>query len=103
MADVAEGLLAQGVEVRIYDRAVRFGALEEASRSYLLGRIPGIADYLLEDIESLVESCGLIVVGAREPELYTLLPRYPDTYIVDLVRLGNGLECHPGGYYGIAW
>jgi len=103
MVEVAEGILAQGMEVRIYDRGVRFSEMEEASRSYLVDRIPGIADYVLADLGALVETCGLIVVAARESALNELLPTYPDKYIVDLVRLDRDLERHPGGYYGIAW
>lgn len=103
MLDVAEGIAARGLELRIYDHALRASMLDEGTRAYLERRLPRLGECLVDDPAALFPACGLILAAARDPALAPLLQQHPDVYIIDLVRLGGPWERHPGGYNGIAW
>lgn len=80
--DVVERLLGKGYDVRIYDRHVHVARLVGANREYILERIPLIARFMTDDLESVVAHAELVVVVNEEPALSHLLESAHDAKVV---------------------
>jgi len=100
-----EGLIGKGLEVRIYDRQVRLAHLVGANKAFIDEHLPHLARLMVEDLETLLATSEVIVVGNREPEFVSLLDRLASSgqIIIDLVRLAGDLTAMSERYRGICW
>jgi len=87
MVRLVEALIGKGCAVRVYDPNVNLAALVGANRSYIEKEIPHIASLMGDDLQMLVETAEVVVIGnggqdGRRAAEYCR----PDQVIVDLTR-----------------
>lgn len=78
-------LLGEGCQVRVWDREVSLGRLAGSNREFIEQEIPHIGALLLPDLESVVRTSDLIVLGTKaidEAAFRSLLAR--DQIVIDL-------------------
>lgn len=104
LVELAERLLGKGFDLKIYDPAVSLSRLVGANREYIDEHIPHLSRLLVGSAADAIERAEVIVVGARTPELDSVLPAIGDRLLVDLVRLPDASERRRGQrYVGVAW
>lgn len=104
VVELIERLIGKGYDLSLYDRNVRIASLVGANREYILNHIPHIARLMTDDLDELIKSSELIVIGNNDPEFEPALARAGGACsIIDLAGIGRPLaETHPG-YEGICW
>ncbi len=104
LVELAERLLGKGFDIRIYDPAVALSRLVGANREYVEQHLPHLSRLLLDSADDVVKHAEVCVVGARTPELETVLATARPALVVDLVRLPDADERRgQEGYVGVAW
>jgi GDP-mannose 6-dehydrogenase len=63
--ELAERLLGKGFEVKIHDEHVTLSRLIGVNRTYVLERLPHIAELLHDDLEAAIRDVDLIVVAQK--------------------------------------
>ncbi|MHA6345147.1 nucleotide sugar dehydrogenase [Roseivivax sp. CAU 1761] len=104
LADLAARLIESGQEVRIYDPFVATAFANDAAAE---GRgnavVPGLANRMETDLDTLIERSEVIVVGNRYPEVRERIAERADgRRIVDLTRI-DPERVSGAGYQGICW
>jgi len=101
---LTEGLIGKGCDIKIYDRNISLARLTGANKEYLAKEIPHVSSLLVEDLDELVVSADLLIIGNSDPEFARLPSMCRDGQsVVDLVRI-RGFEHRPGvDYHGITW
>jgi GDP-mannose 6-dehydrogenase len=99
---VIEALLGKGCDIRIYDRNINLSVLTGTNKEYINARIPHLATLLINDAESLIDNCNVIIINTKEPEFLNLVKDIKDKVIIDFVRLDESL-LKKEGYIGINW
>jgi GDP-mannose 6-dehydrogenase len=101
MVELIERLIGKGYDVRVFDRNVSLANLQGANREYIQREIPHIASIMSDDMESLIESSRVLVIGNGDPEFARIAQLVgPEHTVVDLVRLPKPDNAR---YEGIAW
>jgi GDP-mannose 6-dehydrogenase len=101
MVELIERLIGKGYDVRVFDRNVSLANLQGANREYIQREIPHIASTMSDDMESLIESSRVLVIGNGDPEFARIAQLVgPEHTVVDLVRLPKPDNAR---YEGIAW
>jgi GDP-mannose 6-dehydrogenase len=98
-------LLAEGREIQIWDDNVSLGRLIGSNRDYIEQVIPHIGSLLSPDLEKVVASAEVVVIGTRGVSKDSLKPLLkPGQLIIDLVNLEKSRRV-PGheAYEGICW
>jgi GDP-mannose 6-dehydrogenase len=98
-------LLGEGCQVRIWDRDVSLGCLAGSNRQYVEEVIPHIGSLLSADLEQVVRSAEVVILGnksAKREELSQYLD--PSQIVLDLVNLDRSHRPEkPAAYQGICW
>jgi len=98
-------LLGEGCQVRIWDRDVSLGCLAGSNRQYVEEVIPHIGSLLSADLEQVVRSAEVVILGnksAKREELSQYLD--PSQIVLDLVNLDRSHRPEkPAEYLGICW
>lgn len=98
-------LLGEGCQVRVWDQDVSLGRLAGSNRQYIDEVIPHIGSLLSTNLEDVVRSGEIVVVGTKavaSDQLSRLLS--PDQIVIDLVNLDPSRRPKPSGEYeGICW
>jgi GDP-mannose 6-dehydrogenase len=102
LVELAERLYGRGFQIKIFDPNIRMNRLTGANASFVKSRLPHLADLLNEDIDSVIDSSDIIVVGNRAEMNGSLEKVAPHAQIIDLVRVDKGLRTE-GNYHGICW
>jgi GDP-mannose 6-dehydrogenase len=78
-------LLAEGCHVQVWDQDVSIGRLVGSNRRFIEEEIPHIGALLSTDLEQVINSAEVVVVGAKTPEVSALLavPK-PGRSVIDL-------------------
>jgi GDP-mannose 6-dehydrogenase len=102
LVELAERLYGRGFQIKIFDPNIRMNRLTGANASFVKSRLPHLADLLNEDIDSVIDSSDIIVVGNRAEMNGSLERIAPHAQIIDLVRVDKGMRTE-GNYHGICW
>jgi GDP-mannose 6-dehydrogenase len=101
---LAEALLGKGYQLCIYDRNVSIARLVGANRDYINTQIPHLSSLLTENIDDVLNTSDVIVVGNAAPEFSDALTRTrPGQIVLDLVRVKTDRSRIPAEYRGICW
>lgn len=78
-------LLAEGCNVQVWDHDVSVGRLVGSNRRFIEEEIPHIGALLSTDLEQVINSAEVVVVGAKTPEVSALLAALkPQGSVIDL-------------------
>lgn len=96
-------LLAEGFDVRVFDRHATLSDLFGANREYLLARVPNISTILAESLDSALAHGEVIIVGNADPEFLQIVSRLNDNHILlDLVGVLDPASL-TDRYHGVNW
>lgn len=98
-------LLGEGCQIQIWDNNVMLGRLVGSNRQFIDEFIPHIGQLLQNDLEAVINSAELILVGTRALDRQTLRSAIrEDQTIIDLVNLEKARRPVGGARYeGICW
>jgi len=103
MVALIETLIGKGMKLSIYDRDVELARLFGANKEYIEREIPHISSLMCADLNQVIESAEVIIIGKKEDEFGALAERLTNGRIViDLVRLFD-VQDHRPQYQGICW
>jgi GDP-mannose 6-dehydrogenase len=102
--ELVKRLLGEGRHVVIWDENVCLGRLVGANRQYIEEVIPHIGSLLSANLDEVVQSADLVVVGTREIDKEMLQASLrPDHLVIDLVNLEKTRRPEHARYNGICW
>jgi GDP-mannose 6-dehydrogenase len=103
MVTLIETLIGKGLKLTIYDRDVELARLFGANKQYIEREIPHISSLMNSDLNSVIESSEVIVIGKKEDEFRVLADKMNNgRVVVDLVRLFEVADARKQ-YDGICW
>ncbi len=98
-------LMGEGLEVRVWDEDVSLGRLAGANRQYIEEVIPHIGSVLSADLESVLRSAEVVILGNKSASKERLAQYLrPEQIVIDLIHLDRAKR--PQGaktYQGICW
>jgi len=104
MVILAEALLGKGLTLKIYDRNVSLAKLVGANKEYIENQIPHLSSLLSTNIDDVIASSEVIVVGNQSAEFAEAISNCrPDQIVLDLVRLPIYGSLLKADYRGISW
>ena len=88
---LAEQLIGKGMQLAVYDPAVRLSQLLGANRRYIDAHLPHIGKLLRAEMADVIKESEVLVVGLSGPEILKQLNQFcePGQVILDLVHLGD--------------
>jgi GDP-mannose 6-dehydrogenase len=88
MVHLVKRLVGEGCQCRIWDRNVVLGQLIGSNRQFIENTIPHIGALLCDDLDGVLKSADVILLGTRELEKERVLAQlHSDQILVDLVGL----------------
>lgn len=104
MVAVIETLVGRGYQVQVFDEDVRLSNLIGANRAYLEAEIPHIASLMVDDLDEMVRTCDVLVVGNSSKVFADLGSRMDENQVlVDLVGVTDTTRAMRGNYIGSGW
>lgn len=100
--ELCEMLHGRGYEIRIYDPNIQIGKLTGANYQYVRSRLPHLASLLTTQIDDVIDHAEVLVLGNAEVARQVLKRTEDDKYIVDLVRVEQGIRSDER-YQGLCW
>jgi GDP-mannose 6-dehydrogenase len=104
LVTLAEQLIGKGMQLAIYDPAVRLSQLLGANRRYIDAHMPHIGKLLRAELGDVIRESEVLVVGQSGPEILTALKQFCEAgqIVLDLVKLGdrNGIRAK---VQGLCW
>ena len=98
-------LMGEGLEVKVWDEDVSLGRLAGANRQYIEEVIPHIGSVLSADLESVLSTAEVVILGNKSASKDRLTTRLrPEQIVIDLIHLDQTRR--PEGvntYEGICW
>lgn len=103
MVTLIETLIGKGLKLSIYDKDVELARLFGANKQYIEREIPHISSLMNSDLNKVIETSEVIIIGKKEEEFQVLAEKLNgNQIIVDLVRLFNFRDSRDQ-YRGICW
>lgn len=103
MVSLVETLIGKGLKLTIYDRDVQMARLVGANKEYIEREIPHISSLLRRELDEVVDSSEVVIIGKREEEFRGLGSKLNNGRVfIDLVGMLKG-HSHNGSYHGICW
>jgi len=99
---VIESLLGKGCDILIYDKNINISRLTGTNKEFIDKKIPHLSKLLVENIETLLNQCEVIIVNTKEKEFIPYLSKLDNKIIIDMVRLDENMLNKPN-YKGINW
>jgi GDP-mannose 6-dehydrogenase len=99
--ELAEMLIGKGYELSIYDQNVMKAKEDRANKVLLEGELHHINERLETDINKVAQNADILIIGNTAKEFANIEERYPDKYIIDLMRITN--KESSDNYAGICW
>ncbi|MET0180446.1 MAG: UDP-glucose/GDP-mannose dehydrogenase family protein [Novosphingobium sp.] len=104
LVEIAERLYGKGIDLRIYDENVRFGALNGSNLSFVNTRLPHLSKLMVDELDEIYDHAEVIVVGNADPRFADVMERRkPAQSIVDLVRITKDGQRSSAAYEGLCW
>jgi GDP-mannose 6-dehydrogenase len=103
---LVETLIGKGFQVKIYDKNISLARLTGSNKEFIEKEIPHIASVLVEDIQEVLSSSEVIVLGNAENEFKRVLAGIrSDQIIIDLARVmkRDSLSSIAFTYHGMCW
>jgi GDP-mannose 6-dehydrogenase len=105
LVQLVQRLIEEGCQVRIWDQDVSLARLAGSNREYIEHVIPDIASLFSADLERVVRSAEVVIIGngsAKGKQLSQYLDK--DQIVLDLVNLERSHRPDkPAAYQGICW
>ncbi|MBS1788271.1 MAG: UDP-glucose/GDP-mannose dehydrogenase family protein [Acidobacteria bacterium] len=103
MVTLVETLIGKGLKLSIYDRDVQLARLVGANKDFIEREIPHISSLLCRELDEVVDSSEVVIIGKREDEFHQLSEKLNNGRVfIDLVGMLKGHR-HNGSYHGICW
>lgn len=103
VVQLIETLIGKGFELKVYDSNVHLSSLLGKNKEYINSHIPHIYKLLKEDVDEVIESSDVLVIGNNAKEFAQIVPNISsDKIIIDLVRIDRELITKDN-YIGICW
>jgi len=104
LVQIAEQFIGKGLSLLVYDPEVHLSRLLGANRRFIEQHVPHIGSLMREDIESVISSSDILVVGLSGPEIFEALARHvrDDQIVLDLVNIPRR-ETLRGKVMGLCW
>jgi GDP-mannose 6-dehydrogenase len=103
MVVLVETLIGKGLKLSIYDRDVELARLFGANKQYIESEIPHISSLMNPELNDVIESSEVIIIGKKEDEFRVLSDKLNNgRVIIDLVRLFDNNE-NRSSYQGVCW
>jgi GDP-mannose 6-dehydrogenase len=103
LAELAKRLVAKGYGLKIYDPNVREARRKQTEGYHTDDFIPGLTERLVGEIDELIDSSDIILVGNKYEETIGSLNSAASAMpLVDLLRIDKSLRSN-GRYEGICW
>lgn len=100
---LAELLLKQGYQLRIFDPNVVVGELVGENKAFLEKHLPTAAELVTDSLDHVLSWAECLVIGSKLPQVADVLARATSTQcIVDLVRAAKQIRTS-APYHGIGW
>ncbi len=100
--ELAETLIGKGYNLRIYDENVEYARVFGSNKEYIESKIPHVSSLLHSNLDEVLESSDVLVIGNSEPRFGELLTQPPEgKQIIDLA--GFMKEKTQGLQEGICW
>jgi GDP-mannose 6-dehydrogenase len=84
---LAEELIGKGVPLRIYDPDVSLSGVFGRNRAYVDEHLPHVGQLVAHDLEDVLSTADLVIVGKRLPEVAQLPDRLKGQAVIDLVGI----------------
>lgn len=103
LVTVIETLIGRGYQLSVYDSNVHLSSLLGKNKEYINNHIPHIYKLLKEEIQDVIDSSEVLVIGNNSEEFRDILTRVnPDQIVIDFVRIDKDLTSKDN-YIGICW
>jgi len=101
---IAEQFIGKGLGLLVYDPEVHLSRLLGANRRFIEQHVPHIGSLMREDIENVISSSDILVVGLSGPRIFEALARHvrDDQIVLDLVNIPRR-ETLRGKVVGLCW
>lgn len=88
LVELAEMLIGKGYELSIFDENIEYAKVHGANREYITSRIPHISSLLNPDLDEVIETSDVLVVGQRDRHFEKVLNgARGDRKVVDLIGI----------------
>ncbi|MFP5263040.1 MAG: nucleotide sugar dehydrogenase, partial [Blastocatellia bacterium] len=88
MVSLIEALIGKGLRVSVYDRDVELARVFGANKEYIEREIPHISSLMRPDLNEVIDSSEVVIIGKKEEEFLGLSGKLNDgRVVIDLVRL----------------
>jgi GDP-mannose 6-dehydrogenase len=98
--DVIQNLIGNGYDLKLVDNHVEMSKVIGKNKSYIMEKLPHIANLLTKDIKKAIEWAEVVVITNKE-EQFLGLDFNEDKIIVDLTRVDE--YSNHQNYHGINW
>jgi len=104
LVQIAEQFIGKGLSLLVYDPEVHLSRLLGANRRFIEQHVPHIGSLMREDIEGVISSSDILVVGLSGPQIFEALARHvrDDQIVLDLVNIPRR-ETLRGKVMGLCW
>lgn len=102
LVTLAETLIGKGYNLSIFDKNVDYARVNGANREYINAKIPHVSSLLKPELNDVIDSSRLLIVGNGDPKFREVLDDLPEgKKAIDLA----GVMTHPsnGVTQGICW
>ena len=100
IVEVIEALIGKGYDIRLYDKNVHLSKLMGENKSFIMEKLPHLANHLVGEIDSNLEWADIIVLNNKEEDFIGLdIPE--GKHLIDFARFDSYMDYE--GYEGINW
>jgi GDP-mannose 6-dehydrogenase len=102
MVELVEKLHGKGYDVKIYDKNVDYARVHGANKEYIETKIPHVSRMLMSNLEEVVDSSEILVIGNASDEFQAIVDNLCQTKkVIDLVGFMEQKSCD--AKFGICW
>ena len=99
---VIENLLKKKYIISIFDEDVSLSKLMGGNKAFIEQKYPGVSRLIVNKVNDLIISSDIIIINHYNNEIKSLINKFKDKIIIDLVCIGND-ALSIENYYGFNW